>query len=362
LIILEGPNLCGKTTAGMMLRERLGNFSYRHTTRPMVSPVNYRLWQLADSHPRMIVDRCHWSDFAFAHGAGFLDAPVGLDMIGWDRHHWRFIELAFMARGAHVLCFGDTPAGILSRWGDGVRQVHSRPSEEELTRLLGRYSFLLNSSMLEDTEGMEWERSAFVSRLPSMSLDLPSFQDGRWFDEFCRFAFRRAEMVEMALPPSMGVGSVDAEFMLIADDLEPGPPIGVTDKDPQGSVPDMPLYRGWGDLWAAIDLWRVQWWKGYYTTAAAFQDDPRQFAAYCSRVMRGCGTFVALGERSTELIAAALGSPGEWGHQAFRLRPDDREVGLSNICEHVLAGWRVNTGELLHRDRVARLWQPGDPE
>lgn len=351
MILLEGPNLCGKTTVGMKLRETLGRFSYRHTTRPMVPNISYRLWQLADAHSFMIFDRCHWSDWAYAHGAGFLGLDLGPEDTGWTAGDWRLIELAFMSRGAHVLCLMDTAEGILSRWTEEVdaTQVRKRPSVEELNNLLVRYAALLGGE------------SVPRSHIPCVMADLPTVLQPDWLDEFCRLSIMRASRAAFALPPSMGIGSPDAEFMVLADDYAPGPPIGVTEKDAVGSTPDLPFSRGWDEWWTQVDRSQLAWWKGYYTLSAAFQNDPVQFGAYCGMVTPQVRTFVCLGPKAMQMVTASLaGSPaGSWGCDVYAIRndPAGREVGVENICFSGLTRWRQE-----HSLPVARLWHEPLPE
>ena len=320
MVVLGGPNLVGKTTVGMELRRRWGRFSYRHTTKPMVSALNYRLWQLADAHPFMIVDRCHWSDWAFAYGAGFGGVVTPLQT-GWPNpSDWRLIELAFMSRGAHVLLMVDSAEGIL--------EGSSRPE----------------------------------SRLPCQLWNLPETQQEAWMDEFCHFAYRVACRHALVMPPSLGIGSPDAEFVVIADDWADGPPVGVVEKSAGGSCPDLPLSRGWEDWWTAVDLSGLEWWKGYYTLAGAFQNDPRQFADYRARCMPNVETFVCLGPNAARMVLAATGSPSFWGHDIFVLEeceegPDRRE-GLTNIVFHALSRWRPSATDP-EPAPIARLWVEG---
>ena len=327
MIIVEGLNRCGKTTLAMELRRRLGRFSYRHTTRPMkeVGPFNYRLWQLADAHPFMIVDRCHWSDYAYAHGAVFQSVlergpglPVGRgaaggNMVPWrpiDKTEvgltfaeWRLLELAFMSRGATVLMLWDNADAIRSRWTD--YPIYRDPGADGLKRLMARYHSLLTGQGC-DVEGEE--PGAYTTRLRRTGLTLPEAMDEDFLRGVEVDAFTQAARTGWMFPPSLGIGGPDAEFMVISDCPAAGPPIGVVAHSLGGSAPDVPFGRGDLDKswWDASDRVGVDWWRGYYTWASAFRNDPRQLAGYVATCLPKVKAVVCLGAVAEATVRQAF--------------------------------------------------------
>lgn len=276
MILLEGPDRCGKTTVAEMLRGLLPGWSYRHHTKPPVDAYTYFAWFLADTHPRVIVDRMHWSaqvyDKVFERSAALTP------------HQWRLIELAHMSRGTTVYCLNDDPQQIFNRWGDDEMYL-----SDKIPQLCTGFNQLCSGD------------GDPPSYLPHIELKLPDLIfNGKPCDYARLLAMSDEDNARFAtrnLPASLGIGKTPAEFMILGE--APGSPI-------KGSMrPSLPWDEGPAaeHLWAAFDVLELAWWQGYYTNASAFGSIP-EFAHYINSVVRP-KRILAFGARARTLCTMA---------------------------------------------------------
>lgn len=110
MILLEGVDRTGKTTVAEHLMRLLPGWSFVHQTKPDCHPFKYGMQRVANSHPRVVLDRLHWSNYAYGR---VYDGSQEL----LDAHEWRLTELALASRGTMVVYMHDDLESILGRWG-----------------------------------------------------------------------------------------------------------------------------------------------------------------------------------------------------------------------------------------------------
>ena len=283
MIILEGPDRCGKSTVALHLRDHHG-LSYRHTTKPPVACYRYLMWQLVDSHPRMVWDRLHWGELAYG-----LTYRSRVEL---TPHQWRLLELCCLTLGAVVIHLTDEPEAIRGRW-----------SAEEMWPGWGI------EGLVEQYRALAAGESYPRSYLPSATFTLPELvQAGQPTTELHRLVqlARERELAATLLPPlpppSLFLGSADAEFLVIGEAPCPSAP----PSDKQGSVPDLPLSRGpaadW--FWRAADEVGLHWHRGAFTNASTYDcasGSPWEFRSV-RQALRQVRTVVCLGERAAKLV------------------------------------------------------------
>lgn len=281
MVIVSGIDRAGKSTLALYLRDHAG-YSYRHFTNPPVDPYRYLLWQLADSHPRMILDRCGWHD-ELAYGLTYRN------QCRITPHQWRLLELTAMTLGSVVVHLTDSAEGIRSRWGrDEMWPDHG------VEALLEHYHAI--------AKGESWPKS----HLPIATFTLPELlQDGQptpALGEVIQLAHGRERIARLLPPPSLFLGSAEAEFLVVGEAPAPGGP----PKDKQGSDPDLPFSRGpasdW--LWRAFDEAGLHWWKGAFTDASTFDSSSSLWWWFRSlrQHMTSVRQVICLGERAAKFV------------------------------------------------------------
>lgn len=284
MILWEGPDRCGKTTAALAVRSLLPGWSYRHHTNPqkigLQEAYPYHLWGIADGHARMSLDRLHWSDYAYGltYRKGHSYTP----------HKWRMLELALLSRACIVAVMLDNPKNIIARWS--ADEMFEASKVPEIYR---RYKEL----MMQDSQ--------LVSKLPCTSFNLTDlFHDipicEKPTDQFLAFLLNADDAASHALstlPPSVGCGSLWPKFMVVGE--TPG------DAFKGELAPGLPWDRGkaaeW--LWRAFDEIGLWWWQGYYTNATAFTG-PSGFAYYINNIVTP-KVILCLGGRAYQLAKKA---------------------------------------------------------
>lgn len=280
MIILEGVDRTGKTSIGLYLRNHCG-YSYRHTTRPPIPCYRYLMTQLADSHPWMVWDRLHYGELAYG--------LVYRSQVDLSPHKWRLIELACLSRGATVLHMTDELESIKSRWG-----------AEEMWPGWGIEALLKQYDAL--ARGESFPRS----RLPCATFALPELLAGDeptpLLQEVVAQARAQEHRYTLMPPPSLFLGSIDAEFMVLAE----APPPSAPPKDKTGSDPDLPLSRGpaaeW--FWRAADEVGLHWWRGCFTNAATFDSSTSHWWWFRAlrHHMKQLRLVLCLGERAEQFV------------------------------------------------------------
>lgn len=253
MILLEGVDRTGKTTVATALMKLLPGWSFVHQTKPDCHPFKYGMQRVVNSHPRVVMDRLHWSNYVYGH-----TYKGSQDLL--TEHEWRITELALASRGTMVVYMHDDIEGILGRWGKGEMYPPT-----EIPQLLDHYRNLI---------GQAGERT---TNLPVHIATLSDLvQDGKPTYRLQQLAAECEHLARMAAkfpPPSQGIGTVCPEFVIIGE--------APADRcEPCGDVPRCPLDTGPGPgwLWQAIDELNCRWWEGYYTQVSSFAD-PGHFVA-----------------------------------------------------------------------------------
>lgn len=281
MIACSGIDRAGKTTLACYLRDTCG-YSLRHFTKPPLPAYRYLMLQLADGHPRMVLDR-------LGHHDELVYGPIYRSQMTLTPHQWRLIELTLLTLGCVVVNLTDSPEGIRSRWG-----------KDEMWPAWGVEAIQEGFAAL--AQGTSWPRS----HLPIATFTLPELiQDGQptpALGQVIQLAHDRERIARMLPPPSLFLGSAAAEFMVIGEAPAPGGP----PKDAQGSDPDLPFSRGPASahLWKAFDEAELHWWKGAYCDAATFDSSAslwwwfRALRPHLSSVRQ----VVCLGERAAKFV------------------------------------------------------------
>lgn len=240
MIILEGMDRCGKSTVARALRELLPGWSYRHHTKPPMDPFGYFAQFIADSHPRVIVDRFHWSEPAYGktyrHGSGLT------------KSQWRTLELMCLGQNAQIIYMYDHVESIKARWDDSemfpaepLNQLCLEYATIKAASKVANYSYTLPD--LIDAKGRPTERLEAIAAAE-------------------RFGVARRQKYQ--LPPSIAYGA-HGGFMIVGEspserELEKSPDVQAPFKSgPASEV-----------LWKALDDHSIAWWNGHYTNASEF--------------------------------------------------------------------------------------------
>jgi hypothetical protein len=324
MLVLEGPDCCGKTTVAKVLRDNLPGWSYRWHTRPPkdVGCYPYHTWFIADSHPRVVVDRAHWSGYVYGRVYG--------DQCQLTPQQWRCEELALMSRGTRVLLMIDESENIIKRWSE--RELYP---PDKVPEICAGYNSLYNG----------WVSNDYKTRLFRRAYDLRDLvtaenRPTRMLTELITTAKMEAEMCSHLLPPSLGFGNPRPKFVVIGE--QPG--FTMEPKTPDDLPPQMPFDRGPASdyLWGAFDEIGLRWWEGYYTNASAFADG-EQLGNYISSLQPE--QVLTLGRRAEllrlESVEHTLTRDGLlWGnvdHPSYvlRFRSKSRDQWVAQIGAHL---------------------------
>ena len=241
MIIIEGPDRCGKTTIARALRDLLPGWAYRHHTKPTENPFAYYARFLVGANPRHIVDRMYWSEYAYGD---VLRGACGL-----TQHELRLLELSCLSLSATTVFVTDTPESIQKR-SPGT-------SEAETVALCERFT---------QARGLTKVTELGPYTLPDL-VDSKQRPTG----ELQRIAALEMGSANVGLFPSVGYGVIRGGFMVVAE----RPNISRI-KSFHGL--ELPLCSGFsGDwFWRALDENHTQWWRGYYCNSTAFRT-PKDF-------------------------------------------------------------------------------------
>ena len=240
MIIVEGLDRCGKSTVTRALLRLLPNWSYRHHTKPPMSPYGYFAGFIADARPQVIVDRVHWSEPVY--GKTFR-GESGLTRIDYLK-----LDLMCLAQDAKIIYMEDETEAIRSRW-DGNEMFPA----EGIEKLKAEYEDVILNS-----------------KLPYIRARLPELVSisGRQMESLARFASLAEEdacTTLMAPPPSIGAGRLkDAVFFVIG----PTPTLQGAEKDPDVQFP-LPLGHAEEAFWECM-MDGLPWDRGYYTSASSY--------------------------------------------------------------------------------------------
>lgn len=281
MILLEGPECVGKTTVAMALRRLLPGWSYRHFSVPpsCVRPYYYHAWPITDAHPRVIIDRLHWSEYAYG-----IPTRGNFD---YTEDEWRNVELLLLSRATTVVYMTDDSEAIKARWAQSQKRQHFNVAVAD--GVIARYGNLF------------MKHSDPLSHLNVLAFTLPQLIDPRTNrpTDALRDLARDAEDAAgaCALPASVGCGSLDPDFVILGESPRDQQSVG-------GDAPQVPLSAGpaceW--LWRALKELNAPWWDGYYTNASAFRSEV-ELGAYLNSL--NPRVVVALGARAHGAVFTA---------------------------------------------------------
>ena len=249
MILFEGCDRCGKTTAALKLRHELGDWSYRHHTKPPWDPFAYHLQAIADSTTRVILDRCHYSNLIYE--SVFHNQPQ------YTPENWMFMELTLLALQCTVIWMDDEFTNIQSRWSED--EMYKSESALNIAQAYRDY--------FRDKQPYDTSLQVLRMTLP----DLVDMDKDTATQKLQRLgAIERAKWVHAQnmrlVPPTGGIGNVrPGGFVIIGE--EPSP---VQYKDHYAAR--LPFDAGpaaeW--LWKSRALRKVNVSRGYYTNASAY--------------------------------------------------------------------------------------------
>jgi hypothetical protein len=338
MILLEGSDRVGKTTVAKALRDLLPSWSYRHHTKPPCDTYDYFARFLTETHPRVIVDRMHWSNFTYGHVYG--------DQSRLTDHQWRVLELAYLGRRAVVLYMYDELDNIKSRWGADEMYKFD---EAKWVELLQRYSWLADGCRMD---GKLTVLPVVKAKLPEL-VNLTDGKPKQLLKSIAAAAEANARHLAGWPPPSMGYGNTEPGGFLV---------IGEKPSYAKFDSPNFPLDMGpaceW--FWRAVDAVKLRWWEGYYTNASSFRS-VGDFACFVHWLKPA--KVLALGGVASKLVTQGCCFTGTWptcevatiSHPGFARRFESSQFNLwGSKLETALIDWCVNpTPSELSEDELA---------
>lgn len=248
MIILEGPDRCGKTTVARILQRLLPGWSYRHHTKPPIKPYSYFGLFLADSVPNVIVDRLHWSELAYGN-----TYRGGSEL---SYHEWRYLELMLLARQARIIYLTDEIENIKERWNkDEMFDVSG------LEKLHGEY------------EALYYRTSAWRSYIPAYWHTLKDLvYDNKPTKILLNLINQEIDCTRRAnqfINSAAFCGLLDSPHFLLLGE-QPG-----NAQMKKGDLgPHVALSHGKACeyLWLALDRIGLKWATGHYTNVSEFID------------------------------------------------------------------------------------------
>ncbi len=241
---------------------------------------------MADTHPRVVVDRHYWSGLAY--GTAYGNGKEITD------HQWRCLELAHKSRGTTVLLLTDAPDAIRSRW-----TAEEMYAPDKIEALVKQY------------DDIYFARSDPKTHLVRIRYNLNALiQNDKPTDALLGIVEREIDqslLAERLLPASLGLGGPKPKFVVLGESSGPG----LIDRP--SLTASFPLDRGktaeW--LWQALDQIDLRWWEGYYTNASYFAT-PASFATYLNEALHGPQTVLCLGTKAFGLAQQAVQSNLLW--------------------------------------------------
>lgn len=241
MILCEGPSRTGKTELAIKLREALPGWSYRsgREGKQIGAGPNHLLSLVADCQPRVILDEFHCT--------ARLSRTLRANYPHISPQQWKVLELALMSRGALVAWCAPRRAMV----GEMLLPLEETPAATDRI-LTGAEPCHLTRYHFNDSES-----------------------DAVVLERLIESAKREAGRVSALPSPSQGIGSRDAQFLVLGE----GPPSQLDFREP-----DLPFSRGsaaaW--LWKAFEVIGLEWHRGYFTNASSF----RSVAAFTDLVIQ----------------------------------------------------------------------------
>lgn len=188
MIIVEGTDRVGKTTVCRVLKDMLPHWSYRHHGVPKGSAFQFHARFVADSRSEVIVDRLHWSEFAYGHTyRGICD---------YSDHEWDMLELGLLAHPTHIILMHDVAESIATRY-------EGEPFAIEKLQTL-QHAF---------------NQAAKISNIPCSDHTLPQLvkEDGKPTPRLIQIVDAYSSTRGLSLPPSMSYGRRSPSALFIGD-------------------------------------------------------------------------------------------------------------------------------------------------
>lgn len=243
MIILEGPDRCGKTTLARALLRRLPGWGYRHHTKPPVPPLEYFGW-VSEARATTIIDRLHWSELVYG--------TVYRNQARLSPGEWRLLEMILLAQRATIVRLTDDVAKIQARYDH--KEMYSADRVPELVR---HYDALAGGGA-----------SAYLTAVDCFTFHLPDLvtEHGQLTVDGEALAMAADRNVcEGGPPPSAGIGYLGPGGWVLIGEA----PNYEALMDPTYRGPRVPWGRGRSTeyLWQALDQAGVDWRRGYLTNA-----------------------------------------------------------------------------------------------
>jgi hypothetical protein len=273
VIILVGPDGCGKSTVAEELRKLLPGWSYRHHDRPAVDPYTFYSPFIAYANPRVIVDRFYLCNRVY--GPTYQNQPIIGD------HQWRILELMSLSRLAQVIYLTDSVEAIKSRW-DGDKRFDPEK--------MGQIKSLYDDQFENGGTTLPRVRGTLMDFVPC----------GELLVKICAAEKQNAQFADRLLQPSLGCGRPKCNgFMIVGEGLSEYQ----INKNPQVQAP---FCGGPASelLWDAIDEGDIRWDQGYYTNAADFST-AAEFTHYVGDLIQPT-TLITIGNRADNLVSKSV--------------------------------------------------------
>jgi hypothetical protein len=270
MVLLEGTDRVGKSTVAQAMKSLLPNWGYRHHGVPPYDPFLYFGWFLADARPNTIVDRLHWSEYAY--GKTYRNSA------GIDEDHYRILDLMLLSQDTTVIYLEDSLEAIKARWD---------PKEP--------FAFEKFGELKEHFEVKLYDSVQKKMRCNAKELvEFPSGKPTNLLRTLCSNFEVKQSFISELYAPSVGLGSYEAQFVIIGEGQ---------DFDNCSYQPVMPLQVGFASewLWKSLKHENIRWWKGYYTNAFSFKDS-ETLDSYLENQLFHAEKILCLGNVARDLV------------------------------------------------------------
>lgn len=269
MIVLVGPDRCGKTSVAAAIQQIAPDWYYYHHTKPPMDPFLYFARYFMTANTWAVVDRCHWCEVAY--GNTYRD---GSAMTG---HEFRILEMALLAHRALVVYLHDDIDAIRSRWSDD-EMFKFNPDHQ--AKLMSEYLVLHHDSPVKsvmhkmtDLVDVKGRPTEILSKIVQLSRNDSLLSPVHRFNR----------------PPSLGIGSTRGGVLIIGE--APG--------NPWSGHVSVPLAFGYsgGFLWSGLDKVGCEWEDIHIVNASTFT--PESFLEFNETY--GFDRIIALGKQAAKL-------------------------------------------------------------
>lgn len=301
MIIIEGVDRCGKSSVAKTLRKILPEWSYRHHTKPPMNPYGYFSGFIADSRPKVIVDRFHWSEPVY--GKTFRGST------GLSRIEFAKLDLMCLSQNAKIIYMADLLENIESRWDD-----------QEMFSSSGIPSLI-----------QEYEKVISETPIPFIRCSMTDLltADNKPTEKLGKFALKCKTEAELTIenpPPSIGSGGLrDANFFIFG----PSPSFSGAQKDPDVQFP---LSLGYAEnaFWECM-FDGMPWHKGYYTNSSSYSQE--QLRALLHKNESENPIIICLGNEAEEFVRKVVKNYpiASIGHPSHHIRSGNLDPWCSQL-------------------------------